>query len=115
MDLAGEPTKHGAALDIVRVVVERAVQCRAVRLAGLMLLPPWLEDPEDVRPYFRSLRELRDRLVASGVPVDMLRELSMGMSHDFERGDRGRLHDGPCRHGDLRHAPALSRPNSSAP
>jgi pyridoxal phosphate enzyme (YggS family) len=83
VDLAGEPTKHGAALDIVRVVVERAVQCRAVRLAGLMLLPPWLEDPEAVRPYFRSLRELRDRLVASGVPVHMLRELSMGMSHDF--------------------------------
>jgi len=83
VDLAGEPTKHGAALDIVRVVAERAVQCRAVRLAGLMLLPPWLEDPEAVRPYFRSLRELRDRLVASGIPVDMLRELSMGMSHDF--------------------------------
>ncbi len=84
VDLAGEATKHGAALDAVRGVVARAVQCRAVRLAGLMLLPPWLDDAEAVRPYFRSLRELRDRLCADAVPAHMLRELSMGMSHDFE-------------------------------
>jgi hypothetical protein len=49
-----------------------------------MLLPPWLDDPEAVRPYFRTLRELRDQFAASGVPAHMLRELSMGMSHDFE-------------------------------
>ena len=84
VDLAGEPTKHGAALDAVRSVVERAVQCRAVRLSGLMLLPPWLDEPEAVRPYFRSLRDLRDQLATGGVPNHMLRELSMGMSHDFE-------------------------------
>ncbi len=84
VDLAGEVTKHGATLAAVRDVVARAVQCRAVRLAGLMLLPPWLEDAEAVRPYFRSLRELRDRLCADAAPAHMLRELSMGMSHDFE-------------------------------
>jgi PLP dependent protein len=84
VDLAGEASKHGATLDAVRGVVARAVQCRAARLAGLMLLPPWLDDAEAVRPYFRSLRELRDRLCADGVPARMLRELSMGMSHDFE-------------------------------
>jgi PLP dependent protein len=84
VDLAGEVTKHGATLDAVRDVVARAVQCRAVRLAGLMLLPPWLDDAEAVRPYFRSLRELRDRLCADAAPAHMLRELSMGMSHDFE-------------------------------
>ena len=49
-----------------------------------MLLPPFLDDPEEVRPYFRKLRELRDKLQADGVPPDSLRELSMGMSHDFE-------------------------------
>jgi uncharacterized pyridoxal phosphate-containing UPF0001 family protein len=49
-----------------------------------MLLPPFMEDPEAVRPYFRQLRELRDRLTGTGVPAAMLRELSMGMSHDFE-------------------------------
>lgn len=84
VDLAGEPTKHGAAMDAVRGLVERATSGRALRLAGLMLLPPWLEDPEAVRPYFRRLRELRDDLCAHGVPAAMLRELSMGMSHDFE-------------------------------
>jgi uncharacterized pyridoxal phosphate-containing UPF0001 family protein len=49
-----------------------------------MLLPPLSENPEDARPWFRRLRDHRNRLVDSGVPVTMLRELSMGMSHDFE-------------------------------
>jgi uncharacterized pyridoxal phosphate-containing UPF0001 family protein len=49
-----------------------------------MLLPPLAENPEDARPWFRRLRELRDEMVSSGVPADRLRELSMGMSHDFE-------------------------------
>jgi PLP dependent protein len=84
VDLAGEPTKHGAAMETVRALVEQALHARAVRLVGLMLLPPFFEDPEAVRPYFRRLRELRDQLCARGVPSAMLRELSMGMSHDFE-------------------------------
>lgn len=84
VDLAGEPTKHGAPADEVRRIVDTAVRCRAARLSGLMLLPPFLEDPEAVRPYFRQLRELRDRLVGEGVPPAMLKDLSMGMSHDFE-------------------------------
>ena len=84
VDLAGEPTKHGAALDAVRGLVDAARRARAVRLAGLMLLPPFLEDPEAVRPYFRRIRELRDQLCSGGVPPDLVRELSMGMSHDFE-------------------------------
>jgi uncharacterized pyridoxal phosphate-containing UPF0001 family protein len=50
----------------------------------LMTLPPVPESPEDARPWFRRLRELRDRWLASGVPASMLRELSMGMSGDFE-------------------------------
>jgi uncharacterized pyridoxal phosphate-containing UPF0001 family protein len=49
-----------------------------------MLLPPLADNPEDARPWFAELRGLRDQLVASGVPADRLRELSMGMSHDFE-------------------------------
>ncbi len=85
VDLAGEATKHGAALDAVRDLIDAARRARAVRLAGLMLLPPFFDDPEAVRPYFRHLRELRDQLCGSGgVPPDFVRELSMGMSHDFE-------------------------------
>jgi uncharacterized pyridoxal phosphate-containing UPF0001 family protein len=49
-----------------------------------MILPPAVSDPNAARPYFRNLRELRDRLLARGVDASMLRELSMGMSHDFE-------------------------------
>jgi pyridoxal phosphate enzyme (YggS family) len=84
VDLAGEPTKHGAALDALQPLVEIAVECRAARLLGLMLLPPFVEDPEDVRPYFRQLRQLRDQLVSRGVDPAAVGELSMGMSHDFE-------------------------------
>jgi uncharacterized pyridoxal phosphate-containing UPF0001 family protein len=60
------------------------MECRAARLRGLMLLPPWFDDPEQARPYFRRLRELRQRLVEDGIDGSKLRELSMGMSHDFE-------------------------------
>ncbi len=49
-----------------------------------MLMPPFFEDPEGARPYFRQLRELRDQLRSEGVAADWLHELSMGMSHDFE-------------------------------
>jgi PLP dependent protein len=48
------------------------------------LLPPLAANPEDARPWFARLRALRDELVDTGVPADRLRELSMGMSHDFE-------------------------------
>lgn len=84
VDLAREPTKHGATPDQVPGIFEAAASCRAVRLVGLMLLPPFFEDPEAARPHFERLRQFRDTLEAGGVAPGMLRELSMGMSHDFE-------------------------------
>jgi len=84
VDLAGEATKHGAPLDAVRRILRAAAANRAARVCGLMLMPPWNADPETVRPFFRRLRELRDTLLDEGIADDMLRELSMGMSHDFE-------------------------------
>ena len=83
-DLAGEATKHGAAGQEVEQLVRRVLEARAVRLAGLMLLPPWNENQEVTRPWFAKLRGLRDRLVAQGIPSGALEHLSMGMSHDFE-------------------------------
>jgi hypothetical protein len=83
-DLAGETTKHGAAEQEIEQLVRRAAEARAVRLAGLMLLPPWNENQEVTRPWFARLRALRDRLVAAGIPSGALEHLSMGMSHDFE-------------------------------
>jgi PLP dependent protein len=84
VDLAGEATKFGAPVGQVRPIAHAALQCRALKLAGLMLLPPFFDDPEQARPYFARLRELREQLCADGLPADRLRELSMGMSHDFE-------------------------------
>jgi pyridoxal phosphate enzyme (YggS family) len=84
VDLAGEATKFGAPEADVPAIVQAALECRAATLRGLMLLPPWFDDPEQARPYFRRLRLLRDRLVGDGIPAARLRDLSMGMSHDFE-------------------------------
>lgn len=84
VDLAGEATKFGATPDEVRRLLEAAGACRAARVVGLMTLPPIPDTPEDARPWFRRLRDLRDEWLASGVPAPMLRELSMGMSGDFE-------------------------------
>jgi len=83
VDMAGEATKFGAPEDSVAAIFEAAESLRAARLVGLMLLPPFAESLEEARPWFRRLRELRDRLAAQGVPAARLRELSMGMSHDF--------------------------------
>ena len=84
VDLAGEAAKHGAPVGEVRPLIEAALACRAVRVRGLMLMPPWNEDAEATRPYFRRLRELRDALLDEGIAPAALGELSMGMSHDFE-------------------------------
>jgi pyridoxal phosphate enzyme (YggS family) len=84
VDLAGEPTKHGARVEELRPIFEAARRASATRLIGLMLLPPAVDDPEVARPWFRKLRALRDTLQAEGVPANMLKELSMGMSHDYE-------------------------------
>jgi pyridoxal phosphate enzyme (YggS family) len=83
-DLAGEATKHGAGEQDIGVLARAALQSRAVKLAGLMLLPPWNENQEVTRPWFVRLRLLRDRLTADGIPAQSLKHLSMGMSHDFE-------------------------------
>ena len=84
VDLAGEATKHGAQEAELAPIFDAARRCRAARVVGLMLLPPATDDPQGARPYFRALRDVRDRLLARGVDGSMLSELSMGMSHDFE-------------------------------
>ena len=84
VDLAGETTKHGAPQDEAMEIVRAAARCRSARCVGLMTIPPFFENPEDARPYFARLRDLRDTLLREGLDRAMLRELSMGMSHDFE-------------------------------
>ena len=77
-----EATKTGAELQTVPQLLQKLTQLKNLHVAGLMCIPPFLEDQEKVRPYFQRLRKLRDDLAASSgllLPV-----LSMGMSHDFE-------------------------------
>ena len=84
VDLALEPTKHGAPIDQIPGIFRAAAECRAARPVGLMLLPPLADNPEEARPWFARVRQVRDELAAQGTPAAHLRELSMGMSHDFE-------------------------------
>jgi pyridoxal phosphate enzyme (YggS family) len=84
VDLAGEATKHGAPPRVAAEIVRAALTCAAVRLVGLMTIPPYFDDPAATTPYFSALRELRDTLLRDGVDPGSMRELSMGMSHDFE-------------------------------
>jgi len=83
VDLAGETTKFGAAAVDLDRLLAAAAGCRNVRVRGLMVLPPYDPDPEKSRPYFRRLRELLQG--AQGRHPDLeLRDLSMGMTEDFE-------------------------------
>jgi pyridoxal phosphate enzyme (YggS family) len=84
VDLAGEATKGGADERELAAILEALGRCERVRCRGLMILPPFFEDVERVRPYFRRLRDLRDELRERGVFGGEAGELSMGMSHDYE-------------------------------
>ena len=77
VDLAGEESKSGIPENGLGELIAYLRTCVHLKLKGLMVLPPLFDDPEVTRPYFKRLREIRDRLVPGG-------ELSMGMSHDFE-------------------------------
>lgn len=83
VDLAGEATKSGIDEKDLPELVKVLQGCDHLQFTGLMLLPPFCENPEDARPFFRRLREIRDGLARKGCFRDG-GELSMGMSHDFE-------------------------------
>jgi pyridoxal phosphate enzyme (YggS family) len=84
VDLSREETKGGASVEELPALVETLKACTRLRFRGLMTLPPFYDDAELVRPYFRRLRELSDELRASGAFKEGAGELSMGMTHDFE-------------------------------
>lgn len=82
--LSPEPSKHGLAPDAAELhqLLERLPELKNLHMRGLMTIPPYSDDLEQVRPYFRQLRELRDSL-AQQYPALQFDGLSMGMSHDF--------------------------------
>lgn len=79
--LSEEETKHGISEDELILLLEEIKKLKNLKLEGLMTMPPFFDNPEEARPYFRRLREIRDNAKEKGF---MLPELSMGMSGDFE-------------------------------
>ena len=83
VNLAAEESKSGVVRGRVAGLLEEIGELPYIRIEGLMAVPPFRDNPEEVRPYFRALRELRDELKALNAPNVDLRELSMGMTHDY--------------------------------
>src|ERR1051325_7757088 len=83
VDLGHEETKSGVDEAALGELAETVKSLPRLELIGLMTLPPFFDDAEHSRPFFRRLRELRDELAARGAFGDGKRELSMGMTHDF--------------------------------
>jgi PLP dependent protein len=86
VNVGGEAAKSGIAADsrVLEELLVAAPRLEALRILGLMTVPPYTEDVGGARPYFRRLQELRDRIAARKLPAVVMDQLSMGMSHDFE-------------------------------
>jgi pyridoxal phosphate enzyme (YggS family) len=86
INIGGEEAKSGIARDSLELesILKGAPNWPHLHICGLMTVPPFTENPESARPYFRQLRELRDLIDARNLPSVKLDVLSMGMSHDFE-------------------------------
>jgi pyridoxal phosphate enzyme (YggS family) len=86
INIGGEQAKSGVGpgSDELEQILEAAATWQSLNVNGLMTVPPYTEDPEGARPYFRQLREIRDTIVARALPRIGMAVLSMGMSHDFE-------------------------------
>jgi PLP dependent protein len=81
VNISGEATKFGTDEEKVMSIVSGILNLNHLSLEGLMTMPPYFESPEMSRPYYIQLRSLKERMAKEGVP---LKELSMGMSNDFE-------------------------------
>ncbi len=86
VSIAGEAAKAGVAVPEAAALVREASKLGNISIKGLMTVPPLLDDPEQVRPYFRKLRETAAAIAAERIPGVSMQELSMGMSGDFEAG-----------------------------
>jgi len=86
INIGGETAKTGVAADSAELeqILTSAPQYEFVQIRGLMTVPPYSDDPEQSRPFFRSMRELRDQIAARKLPAISTETLSIGMSHDFE-------------------------------
>jgi len=86
INIGGEQAKSGVAPDSPELeqMLAAAPSCDHLQIRGLMAVPPYSDDPEQSRPFFRRMRELRDAIAARKLPAVQMGTLSIGMSHDFE-------------------------------
>ena len=84
VSIAGEAAKAGVAMQDVITLAREAAKLKNISIKGLMTMPPYSENPEDSRPFFRKLRDLAETMIKEGMPSVSMKELSMGMSGDFE-------------------------------
>jgi hypothetical protein len=84
VNLGEEASKAGVGESEIIPLAEQVSRLGTLEVRGLMVIPPFLDDPELVRPYFRRLRELAQEIESKNIPNLSMQELSMGMSHDFE-------------------------------
>jgi len=86
INVGGEAAKSGVAPESreLEELLSAAAELEHLEFRGLMTVPPFTEDPQEARPYFRKLREFREQIAARRLPAVDMTTLSMGMSHDFE-------------------------------
>jgi PLP dependent protein len=84
VNISGEKTKSGVPYKDAMQLIREISSLDNLSIEGLMTMAPWFDNPEDARPYFAALRELRDRIIGENINRVKMRELSMGMSGDYE-------------------------------
>jgi len=84
VNVSGEETKDGVGSEDAIGLAREISTLENLSVQGLMTMPPWFDDPEEARPYFASLRKLRDSILEENIPNIEMSELSMGMSGDYE-------------------------------
>ena len=84
VNIAGEATKGGATVEALLALTRDVARLPHIRIRGLMTMPPFFDEPEKARPYFRELRRLAGVIAETDIPGVVMKELSMGMSGDFE-------------------------------
>ena len=83
VNVSGEESKNGISANEAPDLISQISLLDNLSIRGLMTMPPWFDDPEDARPFFVALRELRDKIIAEDIKGVEMRELSMGMSGDY--------------------------------
>ncbi len=84
VSIAGERTKAGVPLEDAVALIKEAAKLKSISIKGLMTMPPFSDNPEDSRLHFKRLHELSERIANEHIPGVSMKELSMGMSGDFE-------------------------------